>query len=44
MISSFPANIKHGILRANSVVILNDAATGVPKAIINTPPRVGVRD
>lgn len=35
-IASFPDNIKKGIPRANSVVILNDADTGEPIAIINT--------
>src|SRR5438552_8733261 len=34
-ISSFPGNIDRGIRRANSVVILNDTATGEPRAIIN---------
>jgi ornithine cyclodeaminase len=36
-IASFPDNINKGIPRAHSVVLLNDAATGQPKAIINTP-------
>lgn len=35
-IASFPDNINHGIPRANSVTILNDAHTGVPFAIFNT--------
>ena len=35
-IASFPDNIKKGIPRANSVVILNDADTGEPIAVINT--------
>lgn len=35
-IASFPDNINHGIARANSVTILNDAHTGVPFAIFNT--------
>lgn len=35
-IASFPGNIKKGIPRAHSVVILNDADTGVPVAIICT--------
>lgn len=35
-IASFPKNIKKGILRAHSVVILNDAGTGMPLCIINT--------
>ncbi|KKQ17810.1 MAG: Ornithine cyclodeaminase/mu-crystallin family protein [Berkelbacteria bacterium GW2011_GWA1_36_9] len=34
-IASFPDNIKKGIARANSVVILNNADTGKPIAIIN---------
>jgi ornithine cyclodeaminase len=36
-IASFPGNAERGLPRAHSVVILNDAHTGVPKAIINTP-------
>lgn len=36
-IASFPENIKIGIPRAHSVVILNDADTGKPEAIINSP-------
>ena len=36
-IASFPENINLGIPRAHSVVILNNAATGKPEAIINTP-------
>ncbi|QDX92244.1 2,3-diaminopropionate biosynthesis protein SbnB [Brevibacillus laterosporus] len=35
-IASFPKNIEKNIPRAHSVVILNDAATGEPHAIINT--------
>lgn len=35
-IASFPDNINHGIPRANSVTILNDAHTGVPFAFFNT--------
>ena len=35
-IASFPANIDHGLPRAHSVVILNEADTGVPVATINT--------
>lgn len=35
-ISSFPMNIQHGIPRAHSVVILNNAQTGKPESIINT--------
>jgi Predicted ornithine cyclodeaminase, mu-crystallin homolog len=36
-IASFPANPSFGIPRAHSVVVLNDAATGQPMALINTP-------
>jgi ornithine cyclodeaminase len=35
-IASFPDNIKNGIPRAHSVVILNKAETGEPVGIINT--------
>ncbi|NSL87211.1 2,3-diaminopropionate biosynthesis protein SbnB [Chitinophaga sp. Mgbs1] len=42
-IASFPNNIKKGILRANSVTILNEAATGVPFCIINSPLVSGIR-
>lgn len=35
-IASFPDNIKNGIPRAHSVVILNNANTGEPIAVINT--------
>ncbi len=35
-IASFPDNIKKGIARANSVVVLNNADTGEPIAVINT--------
>lgn len=35
-IASFPDNIKNNIPRAHSIVILNDAGTGKPEAIINT--------
>ena len=35
-IASFPDNINHGLPRANSVTVLNDAHTGVPFAIFNT--------
>lgn len=35
-IASFPENINEGIPRAHSVVILNEAETGIPTAIINT--------
>ena len=36
-IASFPDNIGHGLPRAHSVVVLNEADTGVPICIINTP-------
>lgn len=36
-ISSFPGNIEQGVPRAHSVVVLNDAGTGQPVGIINTP-------
>ncbi len=36
-IASFPDNINKGIPRAHSVVILNNADTGQPVGIINTP-------
>lgn len=35
-IASFPGNLDRGIARANCVTILNDAATGEPRAIVNT--------
>lgn len=35
-IASFPGNIEKGLPRAHSVVVLNDADTGRPIAIINT--------
>jgi len=35
-IASFPDNINHGIPRAHSVTILNDADTGAPVSVINT--------
>jgi len=35
-IASFPGNIRKGIPRAHSVVVLNDADTGEPLGIINT--------
>lgn len=36
-IASFPHNIEHNMPRASCVTILNDASTGVPLAIFNTP-------
>lgn len=35
-IASYPENIKNNIPRAHSVIILNNAETGKPEAIINT--------
>lgn len=35
-IASFPENIKKGINRAHSVIILNDAKTGAPISVINS--------
>jgi 2,3-diaminopropionate biosynthesis protein SbnB len=35
-VASFPGNIDHGVPRAHSVVVLNDAGTGAPVAIVNT--------
>lgn len=34
-IASFPDNINNGLPRAHSVVILNDAATGMPLGVLN---------
>jgi 2,3-diaminopropionate biosynthesis protein SbnB len=34
-IASFPANLEKGLPRAHSVVVLNDADTGAPVAIVN---------
>lgn len=42
-IASFPNNVKRGLLRANSVTILNDADTGVPIATLNTAYISGIR-
>ncbi|MCR8642093.1 2,3-diaminopropionate biosynthesis protein SbnB [Paenibacillus sp. N1-5-1-14] len=36
-VASFPDNIHNGLPRAHSIVVLNEADTGVPQAIINTP-------
>ncbi|MFC1580704.1 2,3-diaminopropionate biosynthesis protein SbnB [Thermodesulfobacteriota bacterium] len=36
-IASFPGNIDNNIPRAHSVVVINQADTGIPIAIINTP-------
>lgn len=42
-IASFPENVDKGIKRAHSVTILNDADTGQPVSIINTPLLSGIR-
>jgi 2,3-diaminopropionate biosynthesis protein SbnB len=34
-IASFPDNIHNGVPRAHSVVILNDAETGIPRGVLN---------
>ncbi|MEB3101624.1 2,3-diaminopropionate biosynthesis protein SbnB [Ferviditalea candida] len=36
-VSSFPGNVDQNLPRAHNVVILNDAATGKPEAIIHSP-------
>ncbi len=36
-IASFPNNINKGLPRAHSLVVLNDAETGVPSCVINSP-------
>lgn len=36
-IASFPNNIRRGLPRAHSVIVLNDADTGKPEAILNSP-------
>jgi N-[(2S)-2-amino-2-carboxyethyl]-L-glutamate dehydrogenase len=42
-IASFPGNLHHDLPRAHSTVLLNDAATGVPKAILNSALISGIR-
>lgn len=42
-ISSFPGNLRAGLPRAHSVTVLNDADTGVPQAVINSPIPSGLR-
>lgn len=42
-IASFPGNRRVGLPRAHSVTILNEAATGKPKAILHTPLVSAVR-
>lgn len=36
-ISSFPDNIRSGLPRAHSIIVLNDQGTGQPSAILNSP-------
>ncbi|MGN7765455.1 2,3-diaminopropionate biosynthesis protein SbnB [Paenibacillus sp. 22594] len=36
-ISSFPDNIKAGLPRAHSIIVINNPATGEPSAILNSP-------
>ena len=42
-IASFPSNIDRGLKRASSVLVLNQADTGVPYAIINSAKISGIR-
>lgn len=42
-IASFPKNITKAIKRAHSVIILNDADTGVPTTLFNTALLSGIR-
>lgn len=42
-IASFPKNIERGLARAHSIIILNDADTGIPSTIINTPTASVIR-
>lgn len=42
-IASFPENIHHGLARAHSVTILNEADTGVPAGIINSGSLSAIR-
>jgi len=35
-VASFPGNVKEGIARASAVLILNDARTGLPQAILES--------
>ncbi|MBJ6369618.1 2,3-diaminopropionate biosynthesis protein SbnB [Snuella sedimenti] len=42
-IASFPKNTESNINRAHSTIILNEEATGIPYAIINTPYLSAVR-
>ncbi|WP_019911752.1 hypothetical protein [Paenibacillus sp. HW567] len=36
-ISSFPGNLKSGLPRAHSIIVLNDPVTGEPSAVLNSP-------
>ncbi len=42
-IASFPANIRHGLPRAHNVIMLNDAATGKPMAMLQSGLLNGLR-
>lgn len=42
-IASFPKNIDKNLRRANSVTVLNEAATGIPQCFINTAKVSGIR-
>ncbi|WP_179032710.1 2,3-diaminopropionate biosynthesis protein SbnB [Paenibacillus kribbensis] len=42
-IASFPENIHHGLKRANSITVLNNAENGMPFGLINTSLISGIR-
>jgi len=42
-IASFPGNVSRSLKRAHSVVVLNDASTGVPVTLINSATLSGIR-
>lgn len=42
-IASFPGNVLKGLKRAHSITILNEAHTGIPVCIINSPLISGLR-
>jgi len=42
-IASYPGNVKKGIPRAHSVILLNNSDTGKPEAILNTSLISGIR-
>jgi N-[(2S)-2-amino-2-carboxyethyl]-L-glutamate dehydrogenase len=42
-IASFPANIRHGLPRAHNLIVLNDAATGKPVAVLQSGLLNGLR-